>query len=58
MLHGSRDFNTFATYTGFVRKVVYRRDQLVNGKLEQEHSRVQSTSSPAPVQEYVNYRAR
>ena len=36
MLRGSRDFDTIDDYTGFVSKVVDRRNRLVQEKLEQE----------------------
>ena len=57
MLRGSRDFNSLDEYTGFVRKVVDRRNRLVQGKLEQERPHLQLLP-PAPVPEYVNHRAR
>ena len=57
MLRGSRDFNFLEEYTGFVRKVVDRRNRLVQGKLEEERPRLQCLP-PAPVPEYVNYQAR
>ena len=57
MLRGSRDFDSLDDYTGFVRKVVDRRNRLVMGKLEQERPHLQPLP-PAPVPEYVNYRAR
>ena len=57
MLRGSRDFNSLEEYTGFVRKVVDRRNRLVQGKLEEERPRLRPLP-PAPVPEYVNHRAR
>ena len=57
MLRGSRDFDSVTDYAGFVRMVVERRNRLVMGKLEQERSHLQLLP-PAPVTEYVNYRAR
>ena len=57
MLRGSRDFDSVDTYTRFVGKVVGRRNRLVWGKLEQERPHLQPLP-PAPVPEYVNYRAR
>ena len=57
MLRGSRDFDSADDYLGFVRKVVERRNRLVRGKLEQERPHLQPLP-PAPVPEYVNYRAR
>ena len=43
--------------TGFVRKLVDRRNRLVQGKLKEERPRLRLLP-PAPVPEYVNYRAR
>ncbi len=57
MLRGSRDFDSADDYLGFVRKVVDRRNRLVWGKLEQDRPHLQLLP-PAPVPEYVNYRAR
>ncbi len=57
MLQGSRDFSSLDEYTGFVRKVVDRRNRLVQGKLEKERPRLRPLP-PAPVPEYVNHRAR
>ena len=57
MLRGSRDFDSADDYLGFVRKVVDRRNRLVWGKLEQERPHLQLLP-PAPVPEYVNYRAK
>ena len=57
MMRGSRDFNSVDTYTGFVGKVVDRRNRLVKEKLEQERVHLQLLP-PAPVPEYINYRAR
>ena len=57
MLRGSRDFDTAESYTGFVRKVVDRRNRLLWGKLAQERPHLQLLP-PAPVPEHVNYRAR
>ena len=54
MLRGSRDFDSAEAYTGFVRKVVDRRNRLVQGKLEEELPRLQCLP-PAPVPEYVNH---
>ena len=57
MLRGSRDFDSAESYNGFVRKVVERRNRLVQGKLEQERPLLQCLP-PAPVPEYVNHQAR
>ena len=57
MLRGSCDFNSTGYYTGFVRKVVDRRNRLVQGKLEEERPHLRPLP-PAPVPEYVNHRAR
>ena len=57
MLRGSRDFDSTGTYAGFVRQVVAKRNRLVQGKLEQERPHLRPLP-PAPVPEYVNYRAR
>ena len=51
------DFDSVDGYTGFVGKVVDRRNRLVKEKLEQELPHLQCLP-PAPVPEYVNYRAR
>ena len=56
-LRGSRDFNSIEDYTGFVRKVVDRRNRLVKEKLVKELPHLQCLP-PAPMPEYVNYRAR
>ena len=56
MLRGSRDFDSAESYTDFVRKVVERRNRLVQGKLEQERPLLQCLP-PAPVPEYVNHQA-
>ena len=57
MLRGSRDFDSKEEYGCFVRMVVERRNRLVTGKLEVERLHLQPLP-PAPVPEYVNYRAR
>ena len=57
MLRGSRDFDSAESYTGFVGKVVERRNRLVQGKLEEERPLLQCLP-PAPVPEYVNHQAR
>ena len=57
MLRGSRDFSSLEEYTGFIRKVVDRRNRLVQEKLEQERPHLRPLP-PAPVPEYVNHQAR
>ena len=57
MLRGSRDFISLEEYGDFVRKVVDRRNRLVQEKLEHERPHLQLLP-PAPVPEYVNHRAR
>ena len=57
MLRGSRDFDSAESYSGFVRKVVDRRNRMVQGKLEEERPLLQCLP-PAPVPEYVNHQAR
>ena len=57
MLRGSRDFISLEEYGGFVRKVVDRRNRLVQEKLEEERPHLRPLP-PAPVPEYVNHRAR
>ena len=57
MLRGSRDFSSLDEYTCFIKKVVDRRNRLVQGKLEEERPRLRPLP-PAPVPEYVNHRAR
>ena len=57
MLRGSRDFSFLEEYTGFIRKVVDRRNRLVQGKLEEERPHLRPLP-PAPVPEYVNHQAR
>ncbi len=57
MLRGSRDFSSLEEYGAFVRRVVDRRNRLVQEKLEQERAHLQLLP-PAPVPEDVNHRAR
>ena len=57
MLRGSRDFDTAGDYALFVGQMVQRRNRLVQGKLEQEMACL-GPLPPAPMPEYVNYRAR
>ena len=56
-LRGGRDFHTADDYARFVGEMVQRRNRLVQGKLEQERPHLRSLP-PAPMPEYVNYRAR
>ena len=51
MLRGSRDFSSLDEYTCFIKKVVDRRNRLVQEKLEQERPHLQLLP-PAPVPEY------
>ena len=57
ILRGSRDFHTADDYAIFVERMVQRRNRLVQGKLEQEMACLRPLP-PAPMPEYVNYRAR
>ena len=57
ILRGSRDFISVDEYTCFIKKVVDRRNRLVQEKLEQERPHLQLLP-PAPVPDYVNYRAK
>ena len=57
ILRGNRDFHTADDYADFVRQMVEKRNRLVKGKLEQEMACL-GPLPPAPVPEYVNYRAR
>ncbi len=57
ILRGSRDFHTADDYALFVARMVHRRNRLVQGKLEQELACLRPLP-PAPMPEYVNYRAR
>ena len=57
ILRGSRDFHTADDYALFVARMVQRRNRLVEGKLEQELACLRPLP-PAPMPEYVNYRAR
>ena len=57
ILRGSRDFHTADDYALFVSRMVQRRNRLVQGKLEQEMACLRPLP-PAPMPEYVNYRAR
>ena len=50
MLRGSRDFSSLDEYTCFIKKVVDRRNRLVQEKLEQERPHLQLLP-PAPVPE-------
>ncbi len=57
ILRGSRDFDTGDDYARYIRQMVERRNRLVQGKLEQELPHLRPLP-PAPMHEYVNYRAR
>ena len=57
ILRGSRDFHTADDYVLFVSRMVQRRNRLAQGKLEQELACLRPLP-PAPMPEYVNYRAR
>ena len=57
ILRGSRDFDTTDDCADFVGEMVKRRNRLVQGKLEQERDHLRPLP-PAPMPEYVNYRAR
>ena len=57
MLRGSRDFDTVDHYADFIRQMVARRNRLVKGKLDQEMACL-TPLPPAPIPEYVNYRAK
>ena len=57
ILRGSRDFHTADDYALFVARMVQRRNRLIEGKLEQEMACLRPLP-PAPMPEYVNYRAR
>ena len=57
ILRGSRDFESEDEYKAFVRRIVDRRNRPIRSKLERERSHLRPLP-PAPVPEYVNYRAR
>ena len=57
ILRGSGDFESEDEYKAFVRRIVDRRNRPVRSKLERERSHLRPLP-PAPVPEYVNYRAR
>ena len=57
ILRGSHDFHTADDYALFVSRMVQRRNRLAQGKLEQELACLRPLP-PAPMPEYVNYRAR
>ena len=57
ILRGSREFHTADDYALFVARMVQRRNRLAQGKLEQELACLRPLP-PAPMPEYVNYRAR
>ena len=55
ILRGSRDFDSEEEYRTFVRRVVDRRNRLVQSKLKRERRHLRPLP---PVPEYVNYRVR
>ena len=57
ILRGSRDFHTADDYADFVQQMVEKRNRLVRGRLEQELACLRPLP-PAPMPEYVNYRAQ
>ena len=57
ILRGCPDFHTADDYAFFVGQMVEKRNRLVHGKLEQEMACLRPLP-PAPMPEYVNYRAR
>ena len=57
ILRGSRDFDTGEDYARFIGEMVRKRNRLVQGKLEQEMACL-GPLPPAPLPQYVNYRAR
>ena len=57
ILRGSRDFGLEEEYREFVRRVADRRNRLVSSRLKSERRHLRPLP-PAPVPEYVNYRAR
>ena len=57
ILRGSSDFESMEAYTRFVRRIVDKRNRLVEEKLTREYPHLHSLPS-APMPEYVSYRAR
>ena len=57
VLRGSSDFESVEQYTRFVRQIVDKRNRLVRDKLAREYPHLRALP-PAPVPEYVSYRAR
>ena len=57
ILRGSRDFESEQEYRTFVRRIVDRRNRLVQSKVKRERRHLRPLP-PAPVPEYVNYRVR
>ncbi len=57
VLRGSSDFESVDEYTSFVRSIVDRRNRLVKERLAQEYPHLRALP-PAPVPEYVSYRAK
>ncbi len=57
ILRGSSDFESAEAYAAFVRRIVDKRNRLVEARLTREYPHLRSLPS-APVPEYVSYRAR
>ena len=57
VLRGSSDFESVEQYTKFVRHIVDRRNRVVREKVAGEYPHLRELP-PAPVPEYVGYRAR
>ena len=57
ILRGSADFESVEEYTKYVRRIVDRRNRLVRDKTAGEYPHLRELP-PAPVPEYVGYRAR
>ena len=57
ILRGSHDFESVDEYTAFVRRVVNKRNRLIQEKLAQEYPHLRALP-PAPVPEYASYRVR
>ena len=57
VLRGNIDFESVEQYTRFVRQIVDKRNRLIRDKLAREYPHLRALP-PAPVPEYVSYRAR